>query len=327
MCHSRFKKVWIGLVLVYVIFGFYSFALAEKITLRLGHEMPTDHPYHLGAEKMANIVKERTQGNVEIIIYPNATLGTQKEMAQAVSMGKLDFALTWNGILESYASVTGIFALPYIYRDWNHTWKFLHSDVAKEILSTTEAKGIKVIENMFNGTYSFVSRRPIRSFDELKGMKLRVQPSQVFVNMGKVLGSVVTPLAFSEIYTALQLGTIDAQIQGPVNVRKSKHYEVAKYCFETKMNHLLEPILMSVETFKKLSPEYQKVILEAAYEATVWQWDYALKEEESDRAWLIKEGGMEFYPANREEGVKVFKPLYDMYKDWAKYLDALQAIK
>jgi len=94
----------------------------------------------------------------------------------------------------------------------------------------------------------FVSRKPIKSFSDIKGIKLRVQPSRVFVQMGKVLGAVVTSLAFSKVYTALQLGTIDAEIQGPINVRKSKHYEVAKYVFETKMCHLLELLMMSERT-------------------------------------------------------------------------------
>lgn len=313
------------LIVILVVFFSMNTSLAKQV-LRLGHELPENHPYHLGALEFAKLVSEKTNGEIEIKIYPNATIGKQKEMAQAVSMGQLDFSEAWQGVLEAFDKNIGSITMPYQYRDWEHVWEVLDGPIGEEVFKGVEAKGIKVISVFFNGTYSFVSSVPIRTPEDVKGIKLRTQPSNVFIEFGEMLGAVVSPLAFSEVYNALQLGTVDAEIQGPINVYKSKHYEAADWTCETKMFFLLEPLMMSMKTWNKLNDSQQQIILESAKEAAVYQRKLAEKDENDARELLIAQG-MTFYQPDRALWEEALKPMYDKHPEWKNIFARIQELK
>ena len=328
--HVTVKKAEVAVILV-ILATLLAGCAGQKaepktMTLRLGHEMPEDHPYHLGSLKFAELVEQKTNGAIKIVVYPNAQLGQQKALGEMVASGQLDFCLTWQGILESYDKNVGVLSLPYLFRDWDHVWKVMDGPIGQELLKPLEAKGIKVLTNFNNGLYNVVSRVPVKSPKDLKGLKLRVQSSPVFVEAGNLLGSVVTPTAFNEVYQALQTGAIDAEIQGPVNVVTSKHYEVAGYTCETKMYYLLEPLWMNSKLFDSLPAKYQKAILEAAHEAAVWQREEAEREEEEDTKFL-KENGMVYFTPNRDEWVQALKPLYDNHPEWADMVKKIQEVR
>jgi len=298
----------------------------KKITLRLGHEMPEDHPYHLGAQKFGEILAEKTNNRFEVVIYPNGQLGKQKQLAEMVASNQLDLCLVWQGILEAYDPDVGVISLPFLFKNWDHVWRVVDGEIGQEIFKGVEEKGIKVLTNFNNGLYNIVSRVPIKTPDDMKGIKLRVQPSAVFTETGQMLGSVVTPMAFGEVYSALQLGAIDAEIQGPINVRKSKHYEVAKYTCQTHINFLLEPMLMSKKVFDSLSPEDQKAILDAAHEAALWQRENAEKADEEDTKFL-KENGMNYYVPDLELWKKAVMPIYDKYPQWTDIVEKIKSLE
>lgn len=316
------RIVMFMLLAILIVVFFANIAFANKI-LRLGHEMPENHPYHLGSVIFADLVKEKTNGEIEIKIYPHGTIGKQKEMAQAVSMGRLDFCLTWQGILEAYDKNVGAITMPYEYRDWDHVWKVLDGPIGEEVLKGVEKKGIKVLVNFNNGLYSFVSAVEIKSPEDIKGIKLRVQPSAVFIETGEILSAVVTPMSFGEVYNALQLGTIDAEIQGPINVRKSKHYEVAKYTCETNMYYLLEPLMMSMKTWNGLTESQQIAIKEAAVEAAIEQRKMADEAHIVDREYLISQG-MKYYQPDRAEWEDALKIMYDNHPEWANVIKRIR---
>lgn len=315
----------LSFVLSSVVFSFPMEAEAKTTALRIAHEMPENHPYHLGSLKFGELLKEKTNGRMEVKVYPNGQLGTQKELAEMVAANQLDACLVWQGILESYDPNTGVVSLPFIFDSWEHTWKVVDGEVGQEIFAPLEQKGIKVIAVFNNGLYNVVSRVPVKNPEDMVGIKLRVQPSAVFVQSGQMLGSVVTPMAFGEVYSALQLGAIDAQIQGPINVRKSKHYEVAKFTCQNNISFLLEPMLMSSKKFNSFSAEDQKAILEAAYEASLWQRNDAEKADIEDTKFL-KENGMEYYVPDMQLWRAAVMPMYDKYPEWKEVVDKIRAL-
>lgn len=298
----------------------------EKITLRLGHEMPESHPYHLGAAKFAELLTQKTNGKYEVVLYPNGQLGNQKQAAEMVSNNQLDMTLVWQGILEAYDPNAGVISLPFIFRDWNHVYKVVDGSIGEELFKGVEQKGIKVLTNFNNGLYNIVSRVPIEKPEDMKGVKLRVQSSPIFTAAGETLGAVVTPMAFSEVYSALQLGAIDAEIQGPINVRKSKHNEVAKYTCECRINYLLEPLIMSAEKFNSLPAEDQKAFTEAAHEAAEWQRENAEKSDTDDTNFL-KENGMEYAQVDINEWKKSTQAVYDKYPEWKDMIEKINSIQ
>lgn len=298
----------------------------EKVTLRVGHEMPEKHPYHLGAVKFGEFLAEKTNGKYEVVVYPNGQLGNQKQLAEMVASDQLDMALVWQGILEAYDQNAGVISLPFMFRDWDHVYKTVDGPVGEKLFKGVEEKGVKVLTNFNNGLYNIVSCVPIEKPEDVKGVKLRVQSSPIFTSTGEALGAVVTPLAFSEVYSALQLRAIDAEIQGPINVRKSKHFEVAKYTCECHINHLLEPMIMSSQKFNKLPAEDQKAFVEAAHLAAEWQRETAEKADAEDTKFL-KDNGMEYIEVDNAEWEKATKDVYDKYPQWKDIVAEIKAIK
>ncbi len=299
---------------------------AAEIKLRAGHEMPENHPYHLGTVRFGELLKEKTNGRIEVVVYPNGQLGNQTQMAQMVAANQLDVCLAWQGVLESFDPNVGVLSLPYIFDSWEHTWKVVDGELGQAIFAPLEAKGIKIITVFNNGLYNVVSRVPVKTPEDMKGIKLRVQPSAVFTETGEMLGSVVTPMAFGEVYSALQLGAIDAGILGPINIRKSKHYEVAKFTCQNEIHYLLEPMMMSAKAFKALSTEDQKAVLEAAKEAAEWQRVEAEKEDASDTAFL-KENGMHYFVPDKDEWRAAVMPVYDKYPQWKEMVEKINKLK
>jgi tripartite ATP-independent transporter DctP family solute receptor len=323
---SRVVSIFIFLSVLMAAFSFMPVAGEAATKLRMGHEMPENHPYHIGSVKFGDILKQKTGGRIEVVVYPSGQLGNQKQLAEMVAAGQLDLCLVWQGIMESYDKNTGVVSLPFIFDNWKHTWKVVDGPVGQEIFKPLEAKNIKVVTVFNNGLYNVVSRVPVKSPADMKGIKLRVQPSAVFVETGQMMGAVVTPMAFGEVYSALQLGAIDAQIQGPINVRKSKHYEVAKYTCQNEISFLLEPMLMNAKAFNALSKEDQKAVLDAAHEAAVWQRKYAEEEEVRDTVFL-KANGMQYYKADKNQWRAATMPMYDKHPEWKATVKKINDLK
>lgn len=322
------KFLVLGILILALAFSFTlvsTSAQAKTIKLRIGHEMPENHPYHLGAIQFGEILKEKTDGRIEVIVYPSGQLGKQKELAEMVAANQLDGCLVWQGILEGYDPNVGVICLPFIFDNWEHTWAVVDGEIGQKVLKPVEDKGIKVIAVFNNGLYNIVSRIPIKTPEDMKGVKLRVQPSAIFTETGEMLGAVVTPMAFGEVYSALQLGAIDAAILGPINIRKSKHYEVAKYTCENHMAFLLEPVLMSTKTFYSLSENDQKAVLEAGHEAAVWQREIAEEADVKDTQFL-KENGMNYYQPDIQLWRAAMMPMYDKHPEWKETIDQIRSL-
>jgi len=328
MKSNKFLFLVAGVLILALAFSFTLVstpAEAKTIKLRIAHEMPENHPYHLGTLKFGEILKEKTDGRIEVVVYPSGQLGKQKQLAEMVAANQLDGCLVWQGILEGYDPNVGVICLPFIFDNWEHTWEVIDGEIGQKVLKPVEEKGIKVVTVFNNGLYNIVSRVPVKNPEDMKGVKLRVQPSAVFVETGEMLGAVVTPMAFGEVYSALQLGAVDAEIQGPINVRKSKHFEVAKYTCANNMAFLLEPLLMSAKKFYSLSEEDQKALLEAAHEAAVWQRQNAEEADVVDTKFL-KENGMEYYYPDIELWKAAMMPMYDKHPEWKETIDQIKAL-
>jgi tripartite ATP-independent transporter DctP family solute receptor len=244
-------------------------AIATPIKLQLAHEQPQDHPYHYGAVQFAELVKEYSNGEMEIEIFINGTMGKASALAESVSMGTMDFASIFSIILEAYAPEFGALTLPYCFSSWEHCFKVLDGPIGDELKATVEPKGIKVLTFWTNGLAQVNSNILIRTPDELRGKKLRIQEGPSYAALSNVLGAVTTPMSFGEVYSALQLKTIDAQMQTINNIFYSKFYEVAPHFTKIDMNFNTQPFIMSMQTWNSLSAEHREIIQKAANEAAI----------------------------------------------------------
>ena len=331
---STFKKcfgMFLGLFLIVAFLTpIQADAAKKKVILRLGHEMPENHPYHAGAMKFAELLSQKTNGDIAVQIYPNGTIGKQSQLIESMSMGTVDLALTNSVVMERYVPVMAVLVMPYVIRDWDHLYKVVDGEIGAELNTLLEAKGVTILAWHETGTTNINSNKPITKPSDIKGVKTRVFYGPSYAEVGKALGCVVSTMAFSEVYSALQLGTIDAQFMSGSNILLSKFFEVAKYYVINELGFFLEPLSMSKQVFDRMTPEHQKALKEAAWESALWQRPYARAEQAKDLETLEKECGLIVYrPTDAEKGewAKIIEPVYEKFPEWLPMINKVRAIQ
>jgi tripartite ATP-independent transporter DctP family solute receptor len=277
------KKIYLVTVVSLVtILLLTSFAFAApEFVLKLGHVANTEKPYAQAADKFAELVNNKTNGGVEVQVFPSSQLGNQRDMVEGLTFGTLDMTLTSTAVLGNFLPKMAIFDLPFIFRDTPHTYKALDT-VGMEMAKELEAKGIKLLAFFENGVRHLTnSIRPVNRPEDMKGLKFRVMEQPVYIEMMKALGANPTPMAFGELFTALQQGTVDGQENPVSHIWTKRFFEVQKYISLTGQTYSAEPILMSMITWKKLPEKYQDAIIASADEALEW---HRAKVVEQDRS-------------------------------------------
>ena len=249
-------------------------AFAAKFNLKMGHAVNTTDGQHAAAVKMAELVKQRTNGDVEIAIFPANQLGNDGAMINFVRGGTIDIvssgASNYNGIVSNTAALE----LPFVFRSAQHAYNVLDGAVGTGILNEFNAHGMKGLAYWENGWRAFTNnKRPILKPDDAKGLKIRSTGNPYHIQAFKLLGMNPSPMAIAELYNALESGAFDAQ-EHPINVTwSSKFYEVQKYL--TVSNHVYSPLIVAMNKakFDSLPANYQKILLDAANEAAKYQRD------------------------------------------------------
>jgi tripartite ATP-independent transporter DctP family solute receptor len=262
------KGLAITLVFILVC-GMATFACA-KTTFRLAHVYNPDHAWDQGAHLAAKLVAEKTNGEIEIEIFPSSQLGTEEQITEAVIFGSIDMCVSGAGQIGNLFKPIYVLEMPYTFKDNNHVLRFAKSEVAQQMFADLgEEFQIKVIGASSYGIRQVLSvNKPVRTPEDLKGFKLRVPEQQITVEYGKAMGADPTPIAYAEAYMALQQGVVDG-LENPLSALKNmKFYEVAKYVNMTSHVTNCCFYLMNGEKFNSLSEEHQKAILEAFDEAS-----------------------------------------------------------
>jgi TRAP-type transport system periplasmic protein len=247
-------------------------AFAAKFNLKLGHAVNTTDGQHAAAVKMAELVKQRSNGDVEITIYPANQLGNDAAMINGVRGGTIDIvssgASNYNGIVANTAAME----LPFVFRSGAHAYAVLDGSIGTGVLNELAPHGLKGLAYWENGWRAFTNnKRPIRTPEDAKGLKIRSTGNPYHIQAFKLLGMNPSPMAIAELYTALETGTFDAQ-EHPINVTwSSKFYEVQKHL--TVSNHVYSPlvIVMNKAKFDSLPANFQTIVVEAAREAAKYQ--------------------------------------------------------
>jgi tripartite ATP-independent transporter DctP family solute receptor len=245
---------------------------AAKFNLKLGHAVSTTDGQHAAAMKMAELVKQRTNGEVEITIFPANQLGNDPAMINGVRGGTIDIvssgASNYNGIVPNTAAME----LPFVFRSAQHAYNVLDGAVGIGVLNELAPHGMKGLAYWENGWRAFTNnKRPVNKPEDLKGLKIRSTPNPYHIQAFRLLGMNPSPMPIAELYTALETGTFDAQ-EHPINVTWSaKFYEVQKHL--TVSNHVYSPIILSMNKakFDSMPANFQKVLVDAAREAATYQ--------------------------------------------------------
>ncbi|HEX3061764.1 MAG TPA: sialic acid TRAP transporter substrate-binding protein SiaP [Usitatibacter sp.] len=243
-------------------------ALAQT-KLKWAHVYEQTEPYHTEALWASQEVKKRTNGRYEIDVFPASTLGKETDINQALSLGTIDIIYTGMAFAGRAYPPMSIASAPFIFRDFDHWQKFREGPVFKELARGYEDKtGHHIVGYTYYGQRHLTANKMVTKPEDMKGMKLRVPDAPLFMMFPRAVGANPTPIAFAEVYLALQNGTVDAQENPLPTIDAKKFYEVQKYIILT--GHITESLVTIVagDTWKKLSEADRKVFSDVLWEAS-----------------------------------------------------------
>ena len=297
----------------------------ETYVFKVGHNNPPDHYYHLGLERFAELVAEKTDGRVEIQIFPADQLGGQRQEVEGLILGTHDMVLTSTMVISNFSDAAGVFDLPFIFSDRDHAYRVLDGEIGDEVAAELEKVGLKVLAYWENGFRHITnSVRPIEKPEDLGGLKIRVPESQVYIDTFTTLGAAATPIAFDELFSSLQLGVVDGQENPAGHVIHNAFYEVQDYISLTGHFYTAEPLLISAKLFASLPADIQQAMVEAAEEARDYERQLSI-DNEAEYLEQIAEHGMTITEVDVAAFQEAVQPVYEKYSD--KYGPMIERIR
>lgn len=296
----------------------------DSTVLKLAHSLDTQHPVHKAIEMMATRLAELSGGNMRIDIYPSGQLGNERELMELLQIGSLAMTKVSSSPMEGFVPEMKIFGVPYVFRDKQHYWQVLDSKIGKDLLVAGEQVRLRGLGYYDAGSRSFyTTHKPIHKPADLQGVKVRVQQSQTAMQMVRALGGSPTPIAWGELYTALQQGVVDGAENNPPSFYSSKHFEVCKYF--TLDEHTMVPDILLVSSYiwNKLTPQQQVWLQQAMDESVVYQRELWAKST-TEALEKVQEAGVEIiYPDKSLFQAKVEQmhnslkgsPVYDLLQE------------
>jgi TRAP-type transport system periplasmic protein len=260
-------------------------------TLRLGHNISATSPYHLAAEHFGRLVAERTSNRIRIQIFPAGALGNERDMIEGAQLGTIDMVVTSSAAAGPFVPALRILDIPFLFRDPTHARTVLDGPVGAELLAAMPARGLVGLAWGDIGFRHMSANRPLRTVEDMRGLKLRAQNNPIHLAAYRALGTQPTVVGFNELYAALQTGVVDANEQ-PVSIHvSSRFFEVQRHL--TLTGHLVASALfvISPSVFNRMSAADQEILRAAAREASATMRAAA---DEQDRAGLatLRERGM-----------------------------------
>lgn len=241
-------------------------------TLRFAHTQPTSDTHHAAAEFFAERVGELTGGEVTVTIHPAGELGNDPTILEGVRLGTIDIGQTGNPFYTRFAPKLNVLDLPYLFDSYDHVYRVVDGDVGQALLgelAQNRMQGLAFWEIGFRKITNSV--RPVRTPDDLKGLKIRTTPNPAHVQAFELWGAAPTPMAFTEVYLALETGTVDGQ-ENPVNIIRSNRFqEVQKHMSLTDHAYTVSIVSMNLAKFQSLPEEQQQALVTAAREAAEFQ--------------------------------------------------------
>ena len=286
----------------------------KTVSLKLGHAVAPEHPYHLGAVKFAELIAQRTGNKVKIDVYPSTQLGNERDMVEGLQLGTMDLVVTSTGPLGGFVPKMFVVDLPFLFRDREHAYKVLDGPIGKDLFEAFAPKGIKGLAFWENGFRQITNNvRPIEKPEDLKGIKIRTMENKVHLASFRAFGASPTPMAWSEVYTALQQKTIDAQENPIAIIYHQKIAEVQKYLTLTGHFYSPTPLLMSLKAYNALPKDIQKTMDDTAIECATYERNL-LRDSEAKQIAELKAKGMQVTTPNKKSFQDAAAPVYKEFE-------------
>jgi len=303
-------------------------ALAAQATeFRSADIHPDDYPTVTAVKFMGERLKELSGGKHGIKVYNNSALGNEKDTIEQAKIGALQMVRVNIAPMNNICPETQVPTMPFLFRSVEHMHKVLDGPVGEEILKSCEKQGFVGLAYYDSGARSmFTAKKPVRSFADMKGLKVRVQQSDLWVAMIEAMGANATPMPMGEVYTGLKTGLIDAAENNYPTYESARAFEVARYYSKTEHSMAPEMLLFSKRVWDKLSPQEQGWIRQAAKESVPYmrkQW----AEREVKSLATVKAGGAEIIEIDKAPFQAAMKPVYEKFITDARLKDLVRRVQ
>jgi tripartite ATP-independent transporter DctP family solute receptor len=302
-------------------------ASAQTVTLRSADIHPDGYPTVEAVKHFGSLLEQKTNGRLKVQVFHSAQLGQEKDTIEQTRFGVIDLNRINMGPFNNLIPETFVPALPFIFRSVEHMLKTMDGPIGDEILKAFEPHGLVALAFYDSGARSFYnSKRPIKTPADMKGMKVRVQQSDLFIDLVNGLGANATPMPAGEVYSALQTGVVDGAENNWPSYDSFRHAEVAKFYSQTEHSMSPEVLVISKRTFDKLAPSDQQSVRQAAKESVAKMrelWEAREKVAEQK----VREGGSQVNAVEKQAFVDAMKPVYDKYVKDAKLKELVARIQ
>ncbi len=302
-------------------------ALAQNVTLRSADIHPDGYPTIEAVKYMGKLLEERSNGRIKINVFHSGQLGQEKDTIEQTRFGVIDINRINMAPFNNLIPATNVPSLPFIFRSVDHMRKSMDGPIGDNLLKEFEKHDLVGLALYDSGSRSFYnSKRPIKTPADMKGMKIRVQQSDMFVALVSALGANATPMPFGEVYSALQTGVIDGAENNWPSYESTRHFEVSKFYSVTEHSLSPEALVMAKRSFDKFNAADQALIKAAAKESVLKMrqlWDAREKESEAK----VKAGGAQINQVEKQAFIDAMKPVYDKFVTDAKLKEMVAAIQ
>jgi TRAP-type transport system periplasmic protein len=266
-------------------------ASAADIVIKAGHSAAATEPYQVGFEYFKKRVEELTKGKVEVQIFPNRTLGNERDMIEGLLLGTVHITVPSNAVMAGFVPETKVLDLPFLFRDRPHMYSVIDGPVGADLGERMRAKGFRLLSYYEAGVrHIMTNRKSLTKLDDLKGLKIRTMENPVHLDAFRAMGASPLPMAYGEVYTALQQGVIDGAEAANTNYEAQKFYEVAPNWAMVAWTTLVSDMIMSEKFFQSLPADIQKAVVQAAQESAKVEREAYAKSEDVALAQLKAKG-------------------------------------
>ncbi|WP_447555112.1 TRAP transporter substrate-binding protein [Vreelandella sp. EE22] len=318
------KSIAVGITIFSAVCS--TFSWADNLVLRAGHSANLSEPYQKGLEKFAEVVERETNGEVTIQIFPNNQLGNEREMIEGVLLGTLDITVPTNGVLTNFVPELSLFDLPFLFEDRQHMYRVLEGEVGERLADSMQENGFQLLGFYEAGIRHIVTKEPVNSIEDLERQSIRTMQIPAHVAAFNEFGANAAPLAYSELYAALESGVVDGAEAAFTNYQAQRFYEVAPYLAEVSWTTLVADLIMSEERFLSLPDNVQQALIVAGKESAEYERQVYAEMDARIREELLS-AGVEFTQPDLEPFRERAQVVYSEFVDTDQKQELLDAIE
>lgn len=301
---------------------------AQAREFRAADVQPEDYPTVKALKFMGDELGKLTNGKYTIKVYHSGQLGSEKDTIEQLKLGAIDILRINTGALNEVCKATMLPVLPYVFKSIDQMHHVVDGPIGEEILKHCEAQGMIGLAYYDSGARSFYTKKPIKTLADLKGLKIRVQQTDLWVAVMKALGVNATPMPYGEVFTGLKTGLIDGAENNWPSYQSTHHYEVAKYFTLDEHSMAPEVVLISKKVWDSLPPDDQKAVKQAAKDSVPYMRNLWQAMEVSSRA-EVEKAGVVVQEIDKAPFQEAVKPVYDQFvtdPDLKDLLKRMQAV-